>query len=73
MLQFPDIVKYLTGIFMSKAFLNSLQSSLQDLFALLSSQCCKTKGYEFNFYRKYASTKKTVPHFILRCIALEFL
>ena len=39
MLQFPDIVKYFTGIYMFKTFLNTLLSSLKDLFTLASSQC----------------------------------
>ena len=30
---------------MLKAFQNTLSSSLQDLFTLASSQCCKTRGF----------------------------
>ena len=55
---FPDIVRYLTGILMSKAFLNTLSSSLQDIFTLTSSQCCKTGGCEINFCQKYVLNKK---------------
>ena len=42
MLQFPDIAKYFSGIFIFKALKNTLPSSLQDLFTLASSQCCET-------------------------------
>ena len=37
---------------MFKAVQNTLPSSLQYLSTLASSQCCKTRGYEFNFYQK---------------------
>ena len=74
MLHFPDIVKYFTGIFMFKAFQNTLPSSLQYLLTLASSQCCKTSGYKFYFYQKYVSTtKKTVLHLILMGRTLEFI
>ena len=53
-----NIVKYLTEIFMLKTFLNTLPLSLQDPFTLGSSKCCKTRGDVFNFYLKYASTRK---------------
>ena len=49
MLQLQEIVKYFTGTFMFKTFQNALPSSLEDRFALASSQCCKTRGYEFYF------------------------
>ena len=41
---------------MFKAIQNTSPSSLQDLLTLTSTQCCKTSGYEFNFYKKYVST-----------------
>ena len=48
MLLFPDIVKYFTRMFMFKTFQNAPPSSLRDI----SSQCCRTIGYEINFYEK---------------------
>ena len=71
MLQFPDIVKYPTGIFMFKSFQNTLHYKI--ISTLASNQCCKTRGYEYNFYQKYVPTTKTVMHFILRCKAFDFI